>query len=145
LSRRWNVFLEYGKANLGCSATFCGTEKHPGTTGLDLGLRGTVLPLGSMDVWAEAAAVLEEVSIIRTLDEAGEAAAITVAYPWSVGVSGGLGAELDLRGDGFLYFTPGFRFRYVPADPPADQGGLTSVTATYMLFEVGFRVVLGRV
>jgi hypothetical protein len=98
-----------------------------------------------MDVWLEGAAVMEKVSIIRTLDGAGEPAAIRVAYPWSMGVSGGLGAELDLKGDDSLYFTPGFRFRYVPADPPDDQPDLTSVDATYMLFEIGFRVVLGRV
>jgi len=145
LTPSWSIFLEYGKTTLGCSATFCGTEKHPGTNGLDLGLRGTVFPLGSMDIWAEGAAVIEEVSIIRTLDLAGEPAAIPVAYPWTIGVSGGVGAELDFRGDGVLYFTPGFRFRYVPVDPPNDQPDLTSVTATYMLFEVGFRVVLGRV
>lgn len=145
LTPSWSLFLEYGRTNLGCSTTFCGTEKHPGTHGLDLGLRGAVLALGSMVVWVEAAGVMEEVSIIRTLDEAGEPVATPVAFPWSVGAAGGVGAELDLRGDRVFYFTPGFRFRYVPVDPPDDQSDLTSVTATYMLFEIGFRVVLGRV
>jgi len=97
-----------------------------------------------MDIWVEGAAALEEVTIIRTQDGAGDPASIRVSYPWAAGLSVGLGAELDLKGDEVLFFTPGFRFRYAPADPPASHPDLASITATYALFEVGFRVVLGR-
>ena len=142
LNPLWSLFGEYGKANLNCSVTFCGTRVSPGTKGLSLGLRAMALPLGNMDIWVEGAGVFEEVTIIRSEDREGNREPAAVAYPWSLGISGGVGAELPLTGENNFFFSPGFRFRYVPADPPDDHTDLTSVIATYMLFEVGFRVEL---
>lgn len=140
---RWSLFGEFGKANLRCSATFCGSKVTPGTKGLSLGLRVIAFPLGSMDIWVEGAGLLEEATIIRAEDREGNRAPSAVPYPWSLGFSAGLGAELPLRGAYDLFFTPGFRFRYVPADPPDAHSDLASITATYMLFEIGFRMALG--
>ena len=142
LSPHWSVLGEFGKASLGCSPTFCGTDNKPGTQGFSLGVRAIAFPIGSMDIWVEGAGVMEQVTIIRTQDKAGEVAASSVSFPWSLGFSGGVGAELDLTGEGDYFFTPGFRFGYVPADPPSTDADLASVTATYLLFEIGFRVAL---
>jgi len=144
LNPHWSIVGEFGKANLDCSPTFCGIDHKPGTKGFSLGVRAIVFPLGTMDVWLEGAGVLEKVTIIRTQDQAGESFPSAVSYPWSPGFSAGAGAELDLNGNGSFFFSPGFRFRYVPADPPDSDPDLASITATYMLLEVGFRVVLGK-
>jgi hypothetical protein len=96
-----------------------------------------------MDIWVEGAGLLEEATIVRSEDREGNRAPAAVSYPWSLGFSVGLGAELPLRGAYDLFFTPGFRFRYVPADPPDSHSDLASITATYMLFEIGFRIALG--
>jgi hypothetical protein len=141
---RWSVVGEFGKASLGCSPTFCGTTEKPGTQGVSLGLRTIAFPLGSMDIWVEGAAVLEQPTIVRVQDREGNQVSSAVPYPWSPGFAAGFGAELDLKGDEVLFFTPGFRFRYVPSDPPDSDPDLASVTATYMLFELGFRVLLGK-
>lgn len=143
LSPRWSLVAEYGKSMLGCSATFCGTQKKPGIQGMSAGVRVLALPVGSMDIWVEGAGVLEKVTVIRTLDEDGNPAPSTVAYPWSMGFSGGIGAELALDRRETWFFSPGFRFRYVPADPPESQPDMKSITATYLLFELGFRMALG--
>jgi len=143
LSPRWSLVAEFGKSMLGCSATFCGTEKKPGIQGMSAGLRVLALPVGSMDIWVEAAGVLEEVTIVRTQDEEGNPAPSMVDYPWSMGFSGGIGAELALNRRETWFFSPGFRFRYVPADPPGSQPDMKSITATYLLFELGFRMALG--
>jgi hypothetical protein len=144
MSENWAVVGEFGKASLGCSPTFCGTTEKPGTRGLSLGLRAIAFPLGSMDIWVEGAGVLEQATVIRVQDPEGNQVSSAVSYPWSPGFSAGFGAELDLNGDGNFFFSPGFRFRYVPSDPPDSDPDLASITATYMLFEVGFRVVLGK-
>jgi len=143
LNPRWSLVAEYGRSMLGCSATFCGTEKKPGIHGMSAGFRVLALPVGSMDIWVEGAGALEKVTVIRTLDEEGNPAPSTVAYPWSMGFSGGIGAELALDRRETWFFSPGFRFRYVPADPPDSQPDMTSITATYLLFELGFRMALG--
>ncbi len=140
----WSVVGEYGRAHLGCSTTFCGSTKKPETQSVGLGLRIVAFPLGSMDVWVEGGGVLEETTIIRTRDESGNSEVSTVAYPWSLGFSGGFGTELALTGSRTSFFTPGFRFRYVPADPPDTDPDLAPITTTYMLFEIGFRFLLGR-
>ena len=144
LSPRWSVVGEFGKAHLGCSAIFCGTTEKPEIQGLSLGVRAIAFPLGSMDIWVEGAGVLEQATIIRSQDQEGNRNPSAVTYPWSLGFSGGVGAELPLRGAYDFFFTPGFRFRYVPADPPTSDSDLASITATYFLFEVGFRAALGR-
>lgn len=144
LNPHWSIVGEFGDANLGCSPTFCGTNRKPGSKGFSLGVRAVVFPLGTMDVWLEGAGVLEQVTIIRTQDQVGEPISSAVSYPWSPGFSAGAGAELDLNGNGNFFFSPGFRFRYVPADPPDSDPDLASITATYMLLEVGFRIVLGK-
>ncbi len=144
LRSRLVLFGEYGKANLRCSAAFCGSTHQPGTRSLGAGLRAVPMSLGGMDLWVEGATVLERATIIRSVDREGNRDPSPVDYPWSLGFSGGVGAELPLTGGYDLFFTPGFRFRYVPADPPNDHADLASVTATYMLFEVGFRVALGQ-
>ena len=144
MSEHLSVGGEFGKANLGCSPTFCGTTEKPGTRGFSLGLRAIAFPLGSMDIWVDGAGVLEQPTVIRTLDRAGEIASSAVSYPWSPGFSAGFGAELDINGDGGFFFSPGFRFRYVPSDPPDSDPDLAPITATYMLLELGFRMVLGK-
>lgn len=144
LNPHWSIVGEFGKANLDCSPTFCGIDHKPGTKGFSLGVRTIVFPLGTMDVWLEGAGVVEKVTVIRTQDQVGEPVSSAVSYPWSPGFTAGAGAELDLNGDRNFFFSPGFRFRYVPADPPDSDPDLASITATYMLFEVGFRVVLGK-
>jgi hypothetical protein len=96
-----------------------------------------------MDIWVEGSGVFEQVTLVRTQDPEGDRNPRAVGYPWSLGFSGGIGAELALTRDGTLSFSPGFRYRYVPSDPPASEPDMASVSATYMLFEVGFRVVLG--
>ena len=140
----WSVVGEYGRAHLGCSATFCGSTKKPETQSVGLGLRVVAFPLGSMNVWVEGGGVLEETTIIRTRDESGDSEVSAVPYPWSLGFSGGFGTELALTGSRTSFFTPGFRFRYVPADPPDTDPDLAPITTTYMLFEIGFRFLLGR-
>ena len=144
ITPRLSVLGEYGRTSLGCSPAFCGTDKKPQTQAVGVGLRAIVFPLGSMDIWVEGGAVLEEASIIRTRDQSGSQSISTVSYPWSVGFSGGFGAELALTGERTSFFTPGFRFQYVPADPPSTDSDLSSITATYMLFEIGFRILLGK-
>ena len=91
----------------------------------------------------EGGGVLESVSIVRTLDAAGDPNPKVVRYPWAPGLQGGMGAELPLTREGTFYFTPGFRFSYVAADPPDSSSDLDSITSTYVLAEIGFRVVLG--
>ena len=86
---------------------------------------------------------LEKFSIIRTRDLVGDPSSRRVWYPWSPGFYGGGGAELPLTGEGNFFFTPGFQFRYVSSDPPADHADLNPVTATYFLAEIGFKVLLG--
>ena len=142
LNPRLSLVGEYGKAKLGCSPSFCGTEERPETQGATLGIRLIAFGLGSMDFWVEGSGVLERPTIVRTRSETGETAISSVSYPWSPGFSVGVGTELDLKGDGTLFFSPGFRFRYIPADPPESDPDLASITATYLLIEVGFRVVL---
>lgn len=127
-----------------CSATFCGNAVKPGVRGLGVGIRAIAFPLGSMDIWVEGEGVFEQVTIIRVQDPAGNRTPSAVDYPWSYGFSGGAGAELALTGKGDIYFSPGFRFRYVPADPSDSEPDMASVKATFMLFEVGFREGLGR-
>jgi len=144
ITEHWSVVGEFGKTSLGCSPTFCGTAKKPRTRGINLGIRAIAFPLGSMDIWVEGAGVLEQTTVIRVQDQEGNEVASAVPYPWSPGFSAGFGAELDLKGDESLFFTPGFRFRYVPSDPPDSNPDLASITATYMLFELGFRVVMGK-
>lgn len=143
LTPRWGVVGGFGKTSLDCTAIFCGFEDKPGAMSLNLGLRGIVFPLGSMDFWVEGGGVLEKVSIIRTRDVSDNPVSKLVRYPWSLGFQGGIGAELALTGEGNFYFSPGFRFSYVPADPPDSNSDLDSITATYVLAEIGFRVVLG--
>jgi hypothetical protein len=133
----------FGQTRLGCSASFCGTRVEPGTRNLALGVRANALPLGSMDLWIEGGGVLEEATIIRTLDLVGEAIARKVRYPWSPGVYLGAGASLPLRGDGDLYFTPGFRFHFVSADPPDSDADLRSIDVTYVTAEVGVKILMG--
>lgn len=140
----WSLAAGFGKANLGCAPNFCGDEADPETRNLSLGVRTMAFPLGTMEIWVEGGAVLEEVVIIRTLDAAGEVVVDRVRYPWSPGVYGGAGASLPLRADRDLFFTPGFRFHYVPADPPDNHRDLRSVDATYVVAEIGVRIVLGR-
>jgi len=47
-------------------------------------------------------------------------------------------------GEGNLFFTPDFHFIYVAANPPDSDSDLASITATYFLAEIGFRVMLGE-
>lgn len=144
LNKRWSLVGEYGKTNLGCSAAFCGSSKRPHAQSVGLGVRAVAFPMGSMDIWVGGGAVLEETTIIRTRDAAGNPDISAVSFPWSLGFSGGFGAELALTGERTSFFSPGFRFRYVPADPPDSAPELKAITATYMLFEIGFRILLGR-
>ena len=141
---RWSLVAGFGQTRLGCSASFCGTSVDPGTRNLALGVRAHALPLGSMDLWIEGGGVLEEATIIRTLDLVGEPSARKVRYPWSPGVYLGAGASLPLRGDGDLFFTPGFRFHYVTADPPDSDLDLRSIDITYAVAEVGVKILLGK-
>ena len=129
---------------LGCSPSFCGSKHKPRTSALSLGVRGIAFALGSMDIWVEGGGALEEISIVRTQDATGNSTPTLVHYPWAPGFYGGFGAELALTGRDNFFFTPGFRFRYVPADPPDAHSDLEPVTAMYTLFELGFRVTLGR-
>ena len=144
LTSHWGVVGGFGKTKLDCSPSFCGPDDKPGTRALSLGVKGIAFPLGSMDIWVEGGGALEEISIVRTQDATGEAISTLVHYPWAPGFYGGIGAELPLTGQDNFFFTPGFRFRYVPANPPDAHSDLESVTATYVLFEVGFRVNLGK-
>lgn len=144
LTSHWSVVGGFGKTKLDCSPSFCGFEHKPRTSALSLGVRGIAFALGSMDVWVEGGGALEEISIVRTQDATGDAISTLVHYPWTLGVYGGIGAELALTGQDNFFFTPGFRLRYVPADPPDAHSDLEAVTATYVLFELGFRVTLGR-
>ena len=144
LTSHWGVVGGFGKTKLDCSPSFCGPDDKPGTRALSLGVKGIAFPLGSMDIWVEGGGALEEISIVRTQDATGDAISTLVHYPWAPGFYGGIGAELPLTGRDNFFFTPGFRFRYVPADPPDAHSDLESVTATYVLFEVGFRVNLGK-
>lgn len=142
-SEDWSLVATYGQTKLDCSPSFCDLGEEPGTRSIGLGVRGALLPLGSMDIWVEGGGVFEEVTIIRTRDREGEPVSRKVTYPWSPGFSGGIGASLPLRADRDMFFTPGFRFHYVPADPPDSDWDLTSVDATFIVAEVGVRIVLG--
>lgn len=144
LTEDWSLAASYGQTMLDCSPSFCDLDDEPGTRALGLGIRGILFPIGSMDIWGEAGGVLEEVTIIRTRDLVGEPNSREVSYPWSPGFYGGMGASLPLRADRDIFFTPGFRFHYVPADPPDADSDLEPVDATYFVAEIGVRIVLGR-
>lgn len=144
LTEAWSLLARYGQANLDCSPNFCDFDDEAGTRFVGLGVRGTLFPLGSMDIWVEGGGVYEEVTIIRTRDLVGEPISREVAYPWSPGFFGGVGASLPLRADEDLFLTPGFRFHYVPADPPDSDSELNAVDANYFVAEVGVRIVVGR-
>ncbi len=144
LTSHWGVVGGFGETKLDCSPVFCAVGDKPGTRALSLGVRRIAFPLGKMDIWVEGGGAWEEVSIVRTRDAAGKEISTLVRYPWTPGVYGGIGAELPITGRERLLFTPGFRFRYVPADPPEAHSDLESVTATYAILELGFRVTFGR-
>ncbi len=143
LSPRWSLVAGAGKSQLGCSGPFCGGAPAPEANGGTLGMRGNILPVGSMRLWAEAGVALEEFSIIRTRTPVGDPTARRVRYPRSLGFYAGGGADLALTGRENLFFTPGFRFRQVVADPPSGQSDLKRVAATLLVAEIGFRVALG--
>jgi hypothetical protein len=144
LSDRVTMVGSFGKTKFGCSGPFCGSGSDPETRDLSLGFRAMAFDVGSMGIWAEGGAAVEKFSIIRTRNETGEAEPSRVWYPWSFGIYGGGGVELPLTGDGNFFFTPGFHFRHVSSDPPSSDPDLQPVTATYILAQVGFKVVLAR-
>lgn len=120
LTEGWSLAASFGQTRLDCSPSFCDVDEDPGSR------------------------TLEETTIVRTLDPVGEPVSREVTYPWSPGFYGGAGASLPLRAGGDLFFTPGFRFHYVPADPPDSDPDLRSIDATYIVAELGLRILLGR-
>lgn len=144
LTEGLSAIAGFGKAKMGCPATFCGAAPEPETRSVSLGLKGRFLALGNMDLWAELGGTLEKFSVVRTKNPQGGVEALRVWYPWSPGVYGGMGAELALTGQRDFFFTPGFSVRYIPADPPKEHSDLDSVAAYYLLTEIGFKVLLGR-
>jgi hypothetical protein len=144
MTDRWSLVGSFGQTKLGCSASFCDPAEEPGARTVGLGLRAHAIPLGSMDIWLEGGGVMERVAVIRTLDPEGNAVSDRVWYPWAPGGYFGAGASLPLRADGDLFFTPGFRFHYVPTDPPDSHPDLQTLNATYVVAEIGVRILLGR-
>ena len=143
LNPTFSLVAGFGKTMFGCSGPFCGTGPDPESRALSLGIKSHLFSLGTMEIWGEGGGALEKFSVIRTLTPAGEPTSLRVWYPWSLGFYAGGGAELALTARGNFFFTPGFRFRFIPADPPDAHADLASLDATYILGELGFKVLLG--
>jgi hypothetical protein len=143
LTEKTSLVMGFARTKFGCTGPFCGFAAEPEARGLSLGLRSHLFSIGTMDIWGEGGGVFEEFSVIRSQNSSGDPESSRVWYPWSPGFYGGAGVDLALTGEGNFFFTPGFRFRFVPSDPPSDHSDLASVDATYIMAEVGFKVILG--